>query len=249
MTIPAVYFVPHADDETLSMSSDILRHLAIGRPVYMVLFTDGGKTAAKYAINGKDDDGNPRSSAWWGGTHNPEVEGYAPLTWSDVYNRRDEEFKSACGALGVSPPYIQIIHTADRTVSGFKETFLNVISQFPDGASYKTMSPRDTHAEHRKGAQALWELWNEGVVTDVRFWLSRYDIMNNTTTEGYKTTATSDELKIIERATRAYRAWNPAGKSFAVGYHSVSSQFESLLSNPTFRFFKPEQFTSEDLPF
>lgn len=249
MALPAVYFSPHQDDETLSMSADILRHLNIGRPVYMVLFTDGGQTAAKYAINGKDDSGNTYSSGWWGGTHNPEVEGYAPLSWDDVYNARDTEFKSACGALGVPQSNITIIRTADRTVEGFKETFRSVISEFPPGTAYKTMSPLDTHDEHRKGAQALWELWNEGVVTDVRFWLSRLDIMNNTTTRGYPTTATADELKVIERATRAYKAWNPTAGSFAVGAHSVASQFDALLADPRFRYFTPENFTTADLPF
>jgi LmbE family N-acetylglucosaminyl deacetylase len=251
MPLPAVFFVPHQDDETLSMSVDILRHIAAGRDTHVVLMTDGGNTGARWAINGYNSDTNtPVSSSWWGSRHDPNIEGYSPLTWNDVYNARDNEFRSAVGALGVPPSNVHLIRTTNRTVAGFKAEMQNIIAQFPSGTDYKTMSPIDTHAEHRVIAQALWELWNDGEVSGVRFWLSRLDIANGVTGGSYLTAeTTSSELKKIEQATRAYRAWNPAGGSFAVGYHSVASQFDALLSNPKFRYFLPTQFKSSDLPF
>lgn len=251
MPLPAVYFSPHQDDETLSMSVDILRHIAAGRDTHVVLFTDGGNTGARWSINGYNSDtSTPVTSSWWGSRHDPTVEDYTPLTWSTTYDARDTEFKSACGALGVPPYNVHIIRTTNRTVAGFKATMQSIINQFPIGTGYKTMSPIDTHAEHRVGAQALWELWNDGVISDVRFWLSRLDVMNGVTAGSYLTgTTTATELKKIEQATRSYKAWNPAAGSFAVGYHSVASQFDSLLADPKFRYFTPTQFTTADLPF
>lgn len=250
MTLPAVYFVPHQDDETLSMSVDIIRHVAAGRETHIVLFTDGGDTGARYVINGYNENtGQPVTSNWWGSRHDPAVEGYTPLTWNDVYDARDKEFKSALGQLGIPPSNIHIVRTTNRTVAGFKATFMQFINQFPAGTAYKTMSPVDTHEEHRRGAQALWELWRDGFVSDVRFWLSRLDIMNGSTQGQLTAATTTAEYKKIEQATRAYRAWNPAAGSFAIGYHSVASQFEALLADPKFRYFKPEAFSNADLPF
>ncbi|SHE66526.1 GlcNAc-PI de-N-acetylase [Seinonella peptonophila] len=251
MPLPAVFFSPHQDDETLSMSVDILRHIAAGRDTHVVLLTDGGNTSARWAINGYNSDTNtPVTSGYWGSRHDPAVEGYSPLTWNDIYDARDKEFRSALGQLGVPPSNIHLMRTTNRTVAGFKTAMQSIISQFPANTSYKTMSPIDTHDEHRVVAQALWELWNSGVVSDVRFWLSRLDVQNGVTGGSYQTAATtSAELAKIEKATRAYKAWNPAAGSFAVGYHSVPTQFEALLADPKFRYFLPTQFTTADLPF
>lgn len=68
MTLPAVYFVPHQDDETLSMSVDILRHIAAGRETHIVLFTDGGNTGARYVINGYNEN-TGQLSLQIGGVH------------------------------------------------------------------------------------------------------------------------------------------------------------------------------------
>jgi LmbE family N-acetylglucosaminyl deacetylase len=251
MLSPAVFFSPHQDDELLSMGPDILRHLAAGHDTHVVLMTEGGDTSARWSINGYDSEtGRPVSSGWWGGRHDPALEGYAPLTWDDVYDARDREFRSCLGALGVPESNRNLLRTPDRTVPGFKETIRGVLMQFPAETICRTLSPLDTHDDHRAIAQALWELWDEGVVSDAAFWLSRFDLIKERVGSSHLSPATTDaELKTIEQATRAYRAWNPSAGSYAVGYHSVPGQFSAMLSNPEFRYFTPTQFTKDDLPF
>lgn len=251
MAVPAVFISPHQDDSLLSMSVDILRHLAAGRPTHVYLVTDGGNTGARWAINGYNSDtSTPVISSYWGSRHDPAIEGYAPLSWADIYDARDKEFKTECGALGVPPENVHIIRTATRTVAGFKAVLADIASQYPSNTDYKTNSPIDTHSEHRVIAQALWELWEDGVIIGARFWLSRLDIMNGVTGGSYLTgVTTATELLKIKQATHAYKAWNPAAGSFAVGYHSVPTQFEALLADPKFRYFLPTQFNSVDLPF
>lgn len=234
-TSPAVYFCPHQDDEVLTLSLDIIKHISAGRPVYIVLYTTGNSTGAINALNGTV------VSSWWGVLHNPTFEGYSPLTPIDIQTARNTEFKTACTILGI--PQTNIIYDqledTDVTVANLKTLFMKYVAQFGVTASYKTMSKYDTQIQHTLGAQALLELYNEGVVSDVRFWVSRYDIMTNTTVGRQISAPTTSELDTIKRACKAYCAWSPLNGSYAIGHHSVATQFTSTINNPVFKYLLP----------
>src|SRR5688572_2974061 len=38
---PAIFYTPHQDDEAIAMAGAIAEHKSAGRPVYLVLLTDG----------------------------------------------------------------------------------------------------------------------------------------------------------------------------------------------------------------
>lgn len=38
---PAIFYSPHQDDEAIAMGGAIYEHVSVGRPVYLVLLTNG----------------------------------------------------------------------------------------------------------------------------------------------------------------------------------------------------------------
>lgn len=44
---PAIFYTPHQDDESLGMAGAIVEHIEAGRPVFLVLLTDGKPSACK----------------------------------------------------------------------------------------------------------------------------------------------------------------------------------------------------------
>src|SRR5665647_3106621 len=44
---PAIFFVPHQDDETLTMGADIAAHYQAGREIIVVQVTDGAKSGVR----------------------------------------------------------------------------------------------------------------------------------------------------------------------------------------------------------
>lgn len=50
---------------------------------------------------------------------------------------------------------------------------------------------------------------------------------------GWKDTPTDDIIKQrVINACRCYAAWSPRNGAYAIGYHSVSRQFDQFLANP-----------------
>jgi hypothetical protein len=58
-TPPAIFYIPHQNDETLSKGVAITQHLDAGREVIAVLYTDGAGSVAQKYLNGEP-------SGWWG---------------------------------------------------------------------------------------------------------------------------------------------------------------------------------------
>ena len=229
---PAIYLIPHQDDEPLTFGGDIQVHLSAGREVIVVLYTSGENSGLRDIINGLT------PSNFWGGTHNPTVEGYPLLSDQDLINYRTHEFISSCGAMGIKPAnvHIRVIPSEELDTDGkgaLRSLLLEYHLLYPN-ASFKVFSWKDTHPHHSYVGHALLDLYDEGVITDARFFVSRYH--HNSGWISVKTrTLTSEETKQIERSAMCYRAWNPASNSFALGYHSVSQQFANLLADPRSR--------------
>ncbi|TCS92601.1 PIG-L family deacetylase [Hazenella coriacea] len=235
MTIPAIYYIPHQDDETLSMAIDIIKHVGAGREVICVLYTSGRGSVAQKVINGE------LSSGYWGGTHNPDLEGYARLNDAAFTEARNNEFRSALGQLGVKP---ENIHICPLDLEGtfnkdsVKQLMLEYMAMYPV-SGHKTMSYHDGSISHAWAGQALNELYNEGKTLDARFFIARADWAKSL--PGVIYTATDDQKKKIQKAARVYEAWNPVAGAFAVGYHSVPAQFQEMLVNPQNKIHKPNE--------
>lgn len=239
MSRPVVFFAPHADDETLNMGITIAEHVAAGRDTHVVLMTHGRVTGVLDMLNGS------AYSGYWKATHNPSFEGYSPLTKSDLEQARIREFHHACAQLGVSAANRHVEYLDDPSSTGgesitkaeAKAVIQNYIAAYPD-ADHFTLSYHDIHPDHAAVGQALLDLYNEGkIVNAARFIISMATRMDyesrGATIPGWKDTPTNQTIvNRLTNACRCYAAWSPTVGSFAVGYHSVASQFDKLLQNP-----------------
>jgi hypothetical protein len=235
---PAIFFIPHQDDETLQAAIDILNHLVAGREVIVVLYTSGKGSFVQDVLIG---DG---TSAYWGTAHNPYLEGYTELTDDDFSAARNREFQSALGQLGVPPENIHLRAIDSEgdpvTKDSVKALMMEYVNEYGTaGVSYKAMSYHDTSDSHKYSGQALLELYNAGIVTDARFYIARSDWALSRPGSIY--TATTAQKDKIKRAARCYEAWNPVSGAYAIGYHSVYAQFNAYLANPQNKIHKPNE--------
>jgi LmbE family N-acetylglucosaminyl deacetylase len=58
-SLPAVFWVPHQDDEALGFGAAIAEHKQAGRPVYLVLVSNGVNAGLQATMNGQQNDGAP----------------------------------------------------------------------------------------------------------------------------------------------------------------------------------------------
>lgn len=248
MARPVIFYAPHPDDEALNMSITIAEHVAAGRPTHVVLMTHGRQTGALAAINGTT------YSGYWKATHDPEAEGYEPLTKDTLAAARITEFHHACGQLGVPVANRHIEYLDDPatgetlTYSEAKATIEKYINLYPDADHY-SLSYHDIHPDHAVIGQALQDLYNDGRIQYyIRFIISmatRTDYENRGAAipgGGWKDTPSNDTIKQKAiNACRCYSAWAPSLGAYAVGYHSVAGQFDKFIANPFHYLHMPNQ--------
>lgn len=135
---PAIFFVPHQDDETLSMGASIITHLNAGRNVYVVLVGDGTSTGARERMCN---------------------EGVACLTPEQVGEARDREFIAATSKLGVNPNNVIFERQKEGmiTIESAGAMYEKYIAdpRFGKTASYISMSWLDAHPDHYSLGYAL----------------------------------------------------------------------------------------------
>ncbi len=233
---PAIFYAPHADDETLSLGVSIANHLAAGRNVLVVLMTAGCSQWVEDMLNGR-----VGCSGMHIGAHDLTKERYADVDLpADVIGQaRQDEFASACGAfahgaLGRVQIEFQGIPDGTLTVAKAKQIIASYALRFPT-ASHKTMTWTDPAADHAACGQALRELRTEGALTDARFYVMP-ERQSAATAGGVapwrEDLAANVAPRVLARAASAYKAWNPAAGSYAVGYHSVPEAFDRLAATP-----------------
>lgn len=146
---PAVFFVPHQDDEVLSMGSAIREHVLAGRQVWVVLLTDGSSSvqcAQQYA------------------------------TRAECTAERDKEFNAGVTSMGANPT-IRGDRMVDGTltaayVQSVVEEYYNYcpagVCQYKS-ASFKGTSEFDANVDHKAvGAGLRAAVAN----SDKRFYIS-----------------------------------------------------------------------------
>lgn len=163
-------YVPHPDDETLSMGLAIVHYLAAGYDVHLVSMTRGEAGGPMGSFNGNNHC-NWANHPW---THDPANEGYEPLTPETLGEARLLETRSALGAMATVAPNPgvaatgNVFHHEGGLPDGFGTTSSTpvadaqaVIQSYTDvypGAFHRTMSPADHHPDHAACGQALRNL-------------------------------------------------------------------------------------------
>lgn len=241
MSRPVIFYVPHPDDEALNMGVTIAEHAAADRPTHVVLMTHGRQSGAINIINGTHVNGG----YYWVNKHDPAFEGYEPLTIDQFASARQEEFCNSLRQLGV-PESNQHIEYLDNPATGetilyneAKSTIQKYIDIFRDADHY-SLSYHDIHPDHAAVGRALQDLYNSGAIQyNVRFIISmatRLDYESRGAAipgGGWKDTPTDSTIRQqVINACRCYAAWSPRNGAYAIGYHSVSTQFDKFLANP-----------------
>lgn len=236
---PAVFYIPHPDDEILSFGVALLNHVWTGSEVKVVLLTHGRATNVYKVLVGEAYDYTMKK---W---HDPTAEGYAPFTRDDIGDARIKEFVHAMNIIGISPEDIEVrdFGDADVTVEEVKGVMMEYENKYP-GARHKTFSYYDNHQDHANAGKALNELYNEGKVKDARFYVKNsqyadgsFPIMDQLRTEHYD----PEWYPFLEAAVQTYSLWKPEIGRFAVGNHSVPRSFDLLLENPISKYHLPNQ--------
>jgi LmbE family N-acetylglucosaminyl deacetylase len=235
---PIVFYTPHQDDETLFMGQVIAHHALAGREVHVVLVSTGATSGARQEINGTVPD-----PTHWGGYHYPEREGYEPLSLVDFGLARTRELLAACAQLGVPATRVHLGRADDPAPSsdllpdsitvGWAEQVVTSWAEHFDArgveqAGHYTMHWADPHADHAALGQATRNLRADDPARygDTR-WLVKPEQATALGAPAYPLpAAVAPTVKAMtRRAGWCYRAWQPASGAFAIGYHSVGTQY------------------------
>lgn len=227
-----LYFAPHQDDELLSMGVDICASLKKKYDVHVILCADGSKSYVKRLLN------NGKSCPKHEGIHQYD------LSTGEFIQARDREFTGSCLALGVPESNIHI--PEKRAVDGslsvpFGETLIrSFLSRFGEDVQVCTISPSngpDQHADHRNMGKAADNLLKAGVIRKVRFFIEPYlfgKIQDNPRLIPVAPTiqqASASVAQKINAAVDSYSLWQPEQQRYAVGYHSVTTEFRDFLQS------------------
>lgn len=218
---PAIYLVPHQDDETLSMSADIRAHIDAGRPVELYLYTDGSHTRVcsntRYGLN---------------------------LDRAACTAARDAEYAQATLMLGIPASSTHVVvdpatgvrpndyPTVDAARRMLDWVIDDVAARYPEvdpsRISWKAMSWADNHPGHAVMGQALREAWRSGDVTDVRFFLKR----RANGSWPYRPDGTSKRInEVVPRGSASWYKVRAASFAYAIGNLSVPAEFRWVRSD------------------
>lgn len=211
---PAIYIIPHQDDESLTMAADIRAHVKAGRRVILVMATKGDATGA------------------WRPTM-PLCATYAVcLDSAGIIAARNREFIAAANQLGVPTSDIRWANLQDGALTFAQAGTLigQYVRAYP-GASFKTMSWLDDHPDHRALANAMRYICKTKHMIrndDCRFLqFSRY-WLTKPINGGY--IAPDDQ---VTAALKEYTLWDPAHLRYAIGgKFSVPGDFIRELGDP-----------------
>ncbi|HEU5110200.1 MAG TPA: PIG-L family deacetylase [Micromonosporaceae bacterium] len=236
---PALFVAAHPDDELLSMGVAIAEHVAFGRDVHVLWLTDGGTTSARNAINGTT------TSSWWGVPHDPAAEGYAPLTVQDCAAARIREATNSVRLLATGHPAPITVHRAQLQDGAYTQfaaeaAIAAVADLIAPGAPVhlKTHSWLvDNHPDHLAAGGAAKAL---NTADPSRYPAVRYYVQSTYWADA-RLAQVADTFDLptdagitarVRAACRAYGAWAPAQGVYAVGMHSVSGLFNTLVADP-----------------
>lgn len=229
-----LYFAPHQDDELLTLGIDISISITKGHDVHIILCTDGSKSCVRKILN------NQKSCAKHEGTHNYD------LSIEDFIIARDKEFLDSCYALGVIPSNIHILENrytdGTLTVANAESIIKTFLSDYGDDSIVCTIGSNNgstQHSDHKALGKAAENLFAKGIIKELKLfiepYLSKKVLSNPRALPIYPTTqkAPVSIKKNIKNAISSYSCWNPTEQRYAIGYHSVTTEFSDFLKDMT----------------
>lgn len=224
----AIFYIPHQDDEFLSMGVAIVNHIWYGNEVHLVLYTDGRPSDG--ALNNLN---NSLTAA-----------GYPVMTKDEAILLRTNEFYRSGMALGVKHENIHL-HFVDPTVEKLKELILYYELKYP-GARHKAFSYHDMDLSHAVSGQALLELYNTpGITIGARFYVRHVQMdgsYGNEVIWGWYETFKASYQHYMDRAYESYTRWDPPMGFYAFGVKSIGiARFDDVKNYPRSKYHLPNQ--------
>jgi len=226
---PAIFYVPHQDDETLGMGAAISEHSRV-RPTWVILLTKGWSTEALGVVLG----------------YNPNA------TMNDVRIARNNEFIAACQDLGVHRIYIANGGAGyedstgicfDSLVNRFKRTMLymnniykvnghpnahKTVSGIRDGESWNNCNHHPTHWACATAIDQL-RIQYPTDFSDIRLYRVYYRVeggeCGDTPDWTYRTP--DDDHWRKSNACWEYHVVDPDNQRYGIGYATVSTLFDA----------------------
>ena len=243
MTIPInyhptgrrIYFLePHQDDGVLFMAKAAAHCVLAGREVHAVLMSNGETSNVLGELNGAAAD-----NQWWKDRHDPEHEGYAPLTAQEMGLARTREWRASWHQLGVPDErlhYGMDLASSDLLPDAISVAYATQVMRYlvegdleagrPIGGLY-TMWWLDPHADHAACGQALHALRSSDPdYADAR-WLTKPEdaARAGAAVYGVPDNLLAQVTHMQWKAAQGYGAWQPESGAFAVGWHSVYTPY------------------------
>ncbi|KAF8938394.1 hypothetical protein EDD21DRAFT_401122 [Dissophora ornata] len=238
---PAIFYVPHQDDDALAMALSIREHVESGRKVIVHLYSDGINALLRDLVAGDKACSVPHKAHQYN------------LTLDDEVTGRTHEFRNSLKAMGVSDENIFETGWSDvepyTDYDAFKEKLKHLIARYEakyPGASHKCISgeyDRDgsgrnpTHRacwdaatdlldEHPRGLPTSRQLW------DFRFYRTYtfYKPPDLRSAQYIKTLPKF--LKFKQQALDQYKRLEPEDGELAWGYHSVQVLIDASYTDP-----------------
>ncbi len=240
-----LFFSPHQDDEVISLGVPIAELTVRGRRdnTHLALCSDGGASGAKHAL------GDGKECPFHEGPHKQG------LSDEEFIAARDNEFVASAAALGVPERNIKILpnRAADGKMSVLeaRQMLLSQIAALPDavvcliGPSNHGYDQSVQHGDHRVLGQAALDLYNEGAIAKLFFFMEPSGVQNfRVNNPGVRLTrmkASPAAGRLVEAAVAEYMLWDPAEGRHAVGEHSVQRLLRNVVNEQTSYFWAPKR--------
>lgn len=213
--MPAVFYSPHPDDETLSMGSAIVDAIETGTRLHVVLMSHGISAGAFDRVNNR--------LVW---------DGRPPVSREEFGLARVREFRDACGALGIPAGNVHVEHLdGGYTPASAAALMARYAAAYPT-AMHATMSWTDHLGEHAYCGAALRGLAQRKAVADAVWCISRLywtdpGLRGALDPQILEPRGPATVAKVRTAADR-YALWRPDDGRYAVGMASVGDQFHRL---------------------
>ena len=207
-----VFYSQHQDDETIFAGSAIVDAVKTVGPenVYIVLISDGDESGIFLGDR------------------------YKNLSTLEKMRLRNNEFKAATSQLGVLEENLIFLNQPEADINEkiVKNTILNFENNYTNVTHITHSYKYDLHTQHLKTGEILYNLYNEGLIADCRFF-GRKELMPTNSTALIESVADNiDEKNKVLMACYEYRLDNQDMIREGIGYKSVKSLFDALTSNP-----------------
>ncbi|WXH34112.1 hypothetical protein WA016_08123 [Myxococcus stipitatus] len=247
---PVIFYIPHPDDEAIGMAGGIREHVEAGRPVYLVLITDGLNSCLRAMMNSEplgpglsecdfsDNIANcplyvPSNPSAHPADHNHG------MSEENIGMMRRVELLNSARVLGVKDVFIEDVGKGfgDAEIASSPQLVADIIKKFEarfPGASHKVPSGAYDIVQDDEGNcgapngahKAIWDgavlVKAEGLITDFKGYRIYHHLSPNPCNTTPPETVDISAWMTYKRASiDQYRLWDPDSGRFALGQHSL----------------------------